>query len=120
MNRVVEQLELASRLLDEVFSIGLWTESTDSSDNRNRRKGIRETDWAVADAYRAAASIDSPEAQALARDLLALDASIEPIPDTISDIMATNVGFDATIRELQEKVTELLERARRLPPSLLK
>jgi hypothetical protein len=113
MNRVIEQLELASRLLDDVFSIGVWSESDDSSDNRNRRKGIREVDWAVADAYRSAASIETPEAQALARDLLALDKIIEVIPDTISDTMAKGAGFDATVLDLREKVAALLERARR-------
>ena len=114
LRRVVEQLDLAGRLLAEVYSIGVWVKSDDSSDNRERRKRLRETDWAVADAHRAAASVDSSAAQDLARDLMALDAIIEPMPDTISDTMADNLGFDAMISELQEKVAALLERARKL------
>ena len=118
IQRAIDQLELAARLLADVYSIGVWVKSDDCSDNRNRRKGIRETDWAVSDAYRAAASVDSPEAQALARDLKALVAVLEPIPDTISDIMAESLDFDVMISDLQKKVENLLERARQIAPPL--
>jgi chromosome segregation ATPase len=115
LTRAVEELETAKRFLGEVSTIGLWTKSDDSSDNRRKRQGLRETDWAVSGAQRALAAVAAPlrneRLEALETDLRALVARLEPLPDTVSDTMGDSPSLDATILSLSEEVTRLRERA---------
>lgn len=86
LSRAIEQLEKADQLLSEVFSIGLWTKSDDCSDNRQRRKFLREVDWALSDAYRALSGVrvehpeDQTEVDALRSDLHPWWRSSRPFP----------------------------------------
>jgi len=121
LKRVMGELETAQRLLDEVYSIGLWSKSDDSSDNRRKRQGMRETDWAVSGAHRALKGLrprlrEIPEPlDALEGDLAALVAVIEPVPETILDTMADhNPALDSAHYRISEEVTRLSERASRL------
>lgn len=121
LSRVLAELETATRLLDEVYSIGLWSKSDDCSDNRRKRQGMRETDWAVSGAHRALKGLrprlrEIPEPlDALERDLASLVAVIEPVPETISDIMADhNPALDSAHYRISGEVTRLSERASQL------
>ncbi|HEU4888787.1 MAG TPA: hypothetical protein VFV49_12950 [Thermoanaerobaculia bacterium] len=118
MKRVLEELETAKRLLDEVYSIGLWSKSDD--DNRRKRQGMRETDWAVSGAHRTLTALrprlqEVPEPiHALERDLGSLVAVIEPLPETIIDTMGENLALDSAINNISEEVTRLSARASQL------
>ena len=118
LRRVIEELSTAERLLAEVYSIGVWVKSDDCSDNRRRRRGLRETDWAVSAAHRALTALPRESVRdalsALAQDLQALVAVLEPLPDTIPDTMGDNLDFDVTVSELAKRVTALQERTRQL------
>jgi chromosome segregation ATPase len=120
LERVLGELETAKRLLDEVYSIGLWSKSDDCSDNRRKRQGMRETDWAVSGAQRALKELrprlqEIPETiDALERDLTSLVAVIEPLPETISDIMGESPALDAAVSNISAEVTRLSERASQL------
>jgi hypothetical protein len=113
VGRAVEELKTAKRLLDEVYTIGLWSKSDDCSDNRRKRQGLRETDWAVSGAQRAVASIAAPlrdeRLDALEADLRALVARIEPLPDTVTDTMGDNLALDSTVSSLSDEVERLQE-----------
>jgi len=118
--RVMEELSTARRLLEEVYAIGLWSKSDDSSDNRRKREGLRETDWAVSGALRALMELrshhsDVPAAlNTLEDELRVLVGVLEPLPDTVTDTMGENALLDSTIGKVSDKVSELLERASRL------
>jgi hypothetical protein len=115
VQRILDQLDLAGRLLDEVYSIGVWVTSDDSSDNRRRRKLLREVDWALSDALRSSASLPAgPAADALRRDLEALAGIVEPLPDTISDVMGDTRALDVAVRDLAERVAAIRERVDQL------
>lgn len=120
LERVLEELKTAKHLLDEVYSIGLWSKSDDSSDNRRKRQGMRETDWAVSGAHRALTALrprlqEVPEPlHALERDLGSLVAVIEPLPETIIDTMGENFALDSAINNISEEVTRLSARASQL------
>lgn len=116
LHRVVQELQTASRLLSEVYTIGLWSKSDDSSDNRRKRDGLRETDWAISGAHRALRDLqsDSAELVALERDLHALVLEVEQLPGMVSDTMGENLTLDSAIREISQKVTTLMERALRM------
>jgi hypothetical protein len=111
-------LTTAERLLSEVYSIGVWVKADDCSDNRRKRTGIREADWAVSAAYRALKAIDleAADVQAavsvLADDAHAVVRLLEPLPDTIPDTMGDNLSLDATINTLGERVAGLRERVK--------
>ena len=117
LDRVVEELSTARRLLDEAYSIGLWSKSDDCSDNRRKRQCLRETDWAISGALRALNGLPAP-VDAIARDLRALVAVVEPLPDTVTDTMGTNGELDATISRMSDEVDGLSKRAARLSAEL--
>jgi chromosome segregation ATPase len=118
--RVMEELSTARRLLEEVSAIGLWSKSDDSSDNRRKRKGLRETDWAVSGALRALTELRSHQSDVpaslstLEDELRVLVGVLEPLPDTVTDTMGENALLDSAISNISDKVSELLERASRL------
>jgi hypothetical protein len=74
MFSALDYLEQAAKLLYEALYIGLWVKSEGCEDNRRKRQALREADWSVASAERAAT-----DAQ-LQSELHALDAMIEPSP----------------------------------------
>lgn len=110
------ELDAARKLLEEIASLGLWFRSDDSSDNRRRRQGLRETDWAVSAAQRAIAGIPAElrdeRLDALEADLRSLVARLEPLPGTVSDTMADDdLPFYVSVRELSDAVERLHARA---------
>ena len=110
----VGDLETAHRLLAEVYSIGLWSKSDDCSDNRKRREGLRETDWAVSGAQRAVAAVraqlQDARLDALEDELRSLVTALEPLPDTVSDTMLETSALDAAISPLSDQIARLRER----------
>lgn len=113
--RIIQQLQTAEKLLAEVYGIGVWVKSDDSSDNRNRRRLLRETDWAVSDAHRRAEPFAQGALETMERDLKQLVKTLEPLPDTIPDTMADNdPARDAQITALRGEVARLLAEATRL------
>ncbi|HYC92799.1 MAG TPA: hypothetical protein VEO54_26555 [Thermoanaerobaculia bacterium] len=118
--RVLAELDTAQHLLEEVSVIGLWSRSDDCSDNRQRRKGLRETDWAVSGALRALTDLRShqPDIPAglvtLEEELRALVKVLEPLPDTVSDTMGDTGPLDSAIREISREISNLRERASQL------
>lgn len=117
LERVVAELSTATRLLQEVYVIGLWSKSDDCSDNRRRREGMRETDWAISGAHRALTTLrqhlqEIPEAiDNLERELQALVAVVEVLPDTVSDTMGDTLALDVDINRTSESVAKLSEQA---------
>ena len=114
--RAIAELETAKRLLEEIASLGVWFRSDDCSDNRRRRQGLRETDWAVSGAQRALAGIPTElrdaRLDALETDLRSLVARLEPLPDTVSDTMADDdLPFYVAVRGLTDEVERLHQRA---------
>lgn len=118
--RAVEELKTARRLLEEVGVIGLWSQSDDSSDNRRRRQGLRESGWAVSGALRAlttwrAAQPDvPPPLAALEEDLRTLVGVLEGLTNDVTDTMGENLQFYVAVSKAAEQVAGLLERATRL------
>jgi len=114
--RACEDLEQASRLLEEVGSIGLWSKSDDSSDNRRKRNGIREADWAVSSACRRLAALQTQHADvnAIEAELRAVVAFLEPLPDGIPDTMGDNPELDSKIGGALERIEETRRRATEL------
>lgn len=115
--RVTRELEMARRLLDEVYAIGLWSKSDDSSDNRRKRQGLRETDWAVSGALRALTELRAHEPDqpvplnVLEQELRLLVGVLEPLPDTVTDTMGDSGILDSAISASSTKVLELLTMA---------
>jgi hypothetical protein len=113
-------LKKAQGLLGEVYSIGLWSKSDGCSDNRQKRQGMRETDWAVSGAHRALKELrprlqEVPETLvALEQDLAALVAVIEPLPETIIDTMLETPALDSANYRISAEITRLSERASQL------
>jgi len=113
LQRVLDDLQKAGTLLHEALYIGLWVKSEGSEDNRRKREALREADWAVAGAVRTVAS--KREATGfgtlarLERDLCALDAMIEPLPDVVTDWMGENQELDSRIRKALEEVERISE-----------
>lgn len=117
--RVHEELSTAHRLLNEVYSIGLWTKSDDSSDNRRKRQALRETDWAASGALRALTTLpqqsDVPASiHGLEHELRMLVAILEPLSDTVTDTMGEDSALDSIVGNVSEKASELLQRAAQL------
>lgn len=116
LQRAIGDLRSAARLLAEVYSIGVWVKADDCSDNRRRRKGLREADWAVSGAYRAlnAIELEWPDLQASVRSLAqeadAIVRVLEPLPDTIPDTMGDNLELDCTVSTLIEQMEALCAR----------
>ena len=117
LDRVVEELSTARRLLDEAYSIGLWNKSDDCSDNRRKRECLRETDWAISGALRALNGLPAV-VDAIAGDLRALVAVVEPLPDSVTDTMGANGDLDGTIGRTSDEVAGLSKRATQLSAEL--
>ena len=107
LRQALEELSSAERLLSEVSSIGLWMKSDDSSDNRRRRSGLREADWAVSAAYRALNSLESESLTSRAQEAHQIVQALEPLPDTIPDTMGDNPALDLAVRTLADQVEAL-------------
>ena len=120
LGRVMKELDTALHLLEEVDVIGLWSKSDDSSDNRRRRQGLREADWAVSGALRALTDLrahqpDIPATlSALEAELRVLVGVLEPLPHTVTDTMAETGPLDVAIREISREISRLLETASQL------
>jgi hypothetical protein len=118
--RVIEELDTARRLLEDVYKIGLWSKSDDSSDSRRKRAGLRETDWAVSGAIRALTELrdhqpDIPAGMTTLEDeLRLLVAVLEPLPGTVTDTMGENGLLDSTIGEISSEISNLMARASQL------
>jgi hypothetical protein len=117
--RVQAELSTAIRLLNEVYSIGLWVKSDDSSDNRRKRQALRETDWAASGALRALTTLtqqgDVPASiHGLEQELRMLVAILEPLPNTVTDTMGENLALDSIVGNASNKASELLQRAAQL------
>jgi hypothetical protein len=117
--RVQDELRTAHRLLSEVYSIGLWSKSDDSSDNRRKRQALRETDWAVSGALRALTALSehgdvSASIQGLEHELRMLVAIIEPLPNEVTDTMGENLVLDSIVGNASDKASELLQMAAQL------
>jgi chromosome segregation ATPase len=121
LKRVQDQLENAQRLLDEVYSIGVWVQSDDCSDNRNRRRGLREFRTEIGGAQvsirdmeaEPPPGIDGPLKE-LRRDLEEFYEELRPLPDSISDTSGNTQELDSNIRKFRERVSGLQERTGRL------
>jgi len=118
--RVMAELDKARRLLAEVYGIGLWSKSDDASDNRRKREGLRETDWALSSALRELTDLRShhpniPASLGTLEDKLrALVGALEPLPDTVSDTMGESRRLDSTISEISSEISNLMEKASHL------
>lgn len=116
LRRAGDELSSANGLLSEVYSIGLWVKADDCSDNRRKRTGLREADWAASGAYRALNAIECewPEIRTsvngLAQEVDAIVRALEPLPDTIPDTMGDNLELDSVISTLAGQVEALRER----------
>jgi hypothetical protein len=116
LTRTMEELDTASRLLGEVFAIGLWIRSDDSSDDRRKREGLREVDWAVSGAHRALASLtEAPvEVRTLQADLRALQTLAETLADQAAGTVGESLALDGMIMSMQDEVAKLRRRAEEL------
>ncbi|HJQ39653.1 MAG TPA: hypothetical protein VKB93_21120 [Thermoanaerobaculia bacterium] len=106
-------LEQTATLLTEADNIGLWVKSDDSSDNRNKRRLLREADWKSSEGVRAleAAGVELP---GLLEDFRELMHFLEPLPDDVTDWMGANPQLDLKVR----KALDMIERlGAKLPPS---
>ena len=117
LDLVAEDLMNAHQILDDVSNIGVWSKSDDCSDNRQRRKGLREADSRVSRARRRLTDLETTEPE-LQRDFALLDADIgavvadlEPLPDTVSDIMDKNPALDVSIYDAMARIDALRERS---------
>jgi hypothetical protein len=108
LKRAAEQLELCVQLLEDVWRIGLWSKSDDSSDNRNKRRGLREADWAVADACR---QLEAAQSELLP-DVKAFLAEVEPLANEVIDTMGDNPQLDAAIFKAIRRGEELAKQVR--------
>jgi len=112
LQRAVEQLELAKRLLTEADNVGLWIKADDASDNREKRTKLQEADWAASDAQRALAAAGAAD-----DDVRALVAILEPLPDMVTDAMLSNPALDEKVRDALARVDDIAERLRRNLPT---
>ena len=108
-----EILEQTAALLTEADNIGLWVKSDDSSDNRNKRRLLREADWKSSEGVRLleAAGVQLPQLEADFRELMHF---LEPLPDEVTDWMGENPQLDLKVM----KALDMIERlSAKLPPS---
>jgi hypothetical protein len=116
LDRVAENLVNAHQIVNDVYVIGVWSTSDDSSDNRQRRKGLREADWAASGASSKLRSFETTEPE-LQRDFALLDADIravvadlELLLDTVSNIMDSTLALDVSINDAKAQIEALRER----------
>lgn len=101
--RAIESLDEAARLLNEAYTIGLWVRADDCSDNRNRRRVLREADWAASSAERELAG--NAALAPLREEIRAIVAALEPLPDFVTDTMIDNPPeLDSRIRHALEQI----------------
>jgi hypothetical protein len=111
--RVARTLSLLSDRLAEVDTIGLWSKSDDSSDNRRKRQGLTEADWdasfvnRVLTEFLPLAGEARQELQPLADAAAELQALIEPLAGLVIDTMLTNYDLDVRLSRAREKTADL-------------
>ena len=111
--RVARTLGLLSERLAEADTIGLWSKSDDSSDNRRKREGLRGADWDVSyvnhvlTEFLPLAGEARPELQPLADAAAELQARIEPLAELVTDTMETNYDLDVRLSQARERTAEL-------------
>ena len=106
-------LAQTAALLHEADNVGLWVKSDDSSDNRDKRRLLREADWKSSEGVRAlqAAGVELPGLEADFRELMHF---LEPLPDEVTDWMGANPQLDLKIM----KALDMIERlGAKLPPA---
>ena len=115
LTRVDEELHNAARLLQEADVIGLWSKSDDCSDNRNKRRLLREADWAVSGALRAVAEFQDSQdgwqaaVASLSDRIRALVELLEPLPPMITDTKLANPHVDGAIQTALDEIARLIE-----------
>lgn len=100
LKRAVEQLQLAARLLEEADNVGLWTKSEGCEDNRDKRRLLREADWAASDAGR-----QLPRNE----EIRALVTMLEPLPDLVTDTRLSTPELNEQIRNALKTIARLLD-----------
>jgi len=118
---VVHNLQSALTLLTDAQTIGVWVSSDDSSDNREKRRKLRdaliEISYATAHLERETiANVDVTAAMtALRRQLDAAHNNLQPLPGQISDTMARDdYSVDGEVSRIEDTLTEAMERAKEL------
>ena len=115
VNWLLRWLENTGKLLSEADKIGLWSKWDDCSDNRNKRRLLREADWEASAAMREVVKMREgdprPELAELEAELRALVAFLEPLPDLVTDTMGENPQLDLKIGKAMETVERLRQRA---------
>jgi hypothetical protein len=118
---VEECLARADELLNEVATMNLWSTSDDCSDNRRKRKALREADWTVSGARskvkKTAAGVPAPRPalDGLEKQLDALVAMLEPLPDFITDVMADrDPELEEKVGKARDELAKVRERTQRL------
>ncbi|HEX2120287.1 MAG TPA: hypothetical protein VHL59_01470 [Thermoanaerobaculia bacterium] len=97
--------------MNEACTIGLWVRADDSSDNRNRRRVLREADWAASSAERALA--ENAALAPLREEIRAIVAALEPLPDFVTDTMIDNPPeLDLLISRARDQIEVVREHAR--------
>jgi hypothetical protein len=114
--RVARTLELLTERLAEVDTIGLWSKSDDSGDNRRKRQGLREADWdasyvnRVLTGFLPLAGEARAELQPLADAAAELQALIEPLAGLVTDTTGIHYDLDVRLSHAREKAAELQAR----------
>jgi hypothetical protein len=99
-------LDRTLALLNEADYVGLWVKSDDCSDNRNKRRLLREALREATDGVDAAAAAPERNAE-LERELSELVAMLQPLPGIVTDIMGDNPQLDLQIMLAKDKVERL-------------
>jgi hypothetical protein len=104
-------LDEAHALLAEVDGIGLWSGSDDDSDNRHRRAGLREADWAVSRAHREIRECVAQGRELRHRlepveaELAELVRFMESLPELVSVTRDPNFLLSRGVGEARERVS---------------
>lgn len=122
--RVARTLGLLGERLAEADTIGLWSKSDDSSDNRRKRQWLMEADWDASYVNRTLAGFlplagdARAELQPLADAAAELQAMIEPLAGLVTDTMVANYDLDVRLTRARGKTAELQAQVATLLASL--
>lgn len=120
LQRVARTLSILSERLAEVDTIGLWSKSDDSSDNRRKRQGLKEADWdasfvnRVLTEFLPLAGETRPDLQPVADAAAELQEMLEPLAGLVTDTMLANYDLDIRLTRAREKTAALQAHVARL------